>query len=202
MHTSPHPDQLRWNEKYRSKGPEMRPLQAAAWLSQHEYLLADQPKGAALDIACGNGRNSFYLAGLGFEVDALDISDVAIEWVRQQAQTGKAAVQPYCLNLEATDFPRADYQVIVNFFYLQRSLFRPIQAALAPGGLLFFETYYLDQRTPPFGGMNPHFLLAPDELRHGFEDLQVLNYEAAVLPTAPHERRKSVARLIAQKPKT
>lgn len=199
--SAPHtpPDQQRWNDKYRSKGPETRPLQAAVWLSQHEDLLTAQTKGPALDIACGNGRNSYYLADRGFEVDAIDISDVAIDWVRQQVQTTKAAVHPHCLNLETAPFPRTGYQVIVNFFYLQRSLFDAIQSALVPGGLLFFETFYREVAEAQRSSMNPHFLLGPNELMQAFSTLRILHYEEQI-HASPHQgQQKSVARLIARK---
>ncbi len=48
--------------------------------------------GRALDIGCGNGRNSIYLAKQGFEVDGIDFSRASIEWARQRASEESAAV--------------------------------------------------------------------------------------------------------------
>jgi SAM-dependent methyltransferase len=42
-------------------------------------------RGRSLDIGCGNGRNSVYLAKQGFEVDGIDFSRASIEWAEQKA---------------------------------------------------------------------------------------------------------------------
>ncbi|MFG2639992.1 class I SAM-dependent methyltransferase [Streptomyces sp. NPDC048370] len=49
--------------------------------------------GRALDLGCGPGRNALYLASLGFEVDAVDLSDEAIGWARQRAEEAGAEVR-------------------------------------------------------------------------------------------------------------
>src|SRR5271154_1361182 len=41
--------------------------------------------GRALDLGCGPGRNALYLASHGFEVDAVDLSPVAIAWAQDRA---------------------------------------------------------------------------------------------------------------------
>ena len=72
-----------WEESYKRPGkldtfgggkPSANVVTAAA-------LLADRlPKGAtALDLGCGEGRNAIYLAGIGFETTAIDISGAGIE---------------------------------------------------------------------------------------------------------------------------
>ncbi len=104
-----------------------------------------QPRGFALDLACGNGRNARYLAGLGFEVEAFDISDVVIDWLQQRTKEWKLPIQPRSMDLATASLPREKYRVIANFFYLERALFVTIKEALVPGGLLFFETFTKDQ---------------------------------------------------------
>ena len=49
-------------------------------------MIASVAPGRALDIAAGRGRNSLFLAELGFEVDAVDVSDVAVETVARHAR--------------------------------------------------------------------------------------------------------------------
>ena len=65
-------------------------------------------EGAALDVACGNGRNSFFLAAMGFEVDAADISDVADRcWLQQQvAQKRLCPSNPFRWILKTISLPR------------------------------------------------------------------------------------------------
>jgi 2-polyprenyl-3-methyl-5-hydroxy-6-metoxy-1,4-benzoquinol methylase len=42
--------------------------------------------GRVLDLGCGPGRNAIYLASLGFDVDAIDLSATAIAWARERAE--------------------------------------------------------------------------------------------------------------------
>jgi SAM-dependent methyltransferase len=52
--------------------------------------------GRALDLGCGPGRNALYLASHGFEVDAVDLSPVAIAWARERAQEARADIGFRC----------------------------------------------------------------------------------------------------------
>ncbi|MGW6566577.1 class I SAM-dependent methyltransferase [Streptomyces sp. NPDC054975] len=49
--------------------------------------------GRVLDLGCGPGRNAVYLASLGFDVDAVDLSDEALSWARQRAEEAGAQVR-------------------------------------------------------------------------------------------------------------
>ncbi|MFZ3470013.1 SAM-dependent methyltransferase [Streptomyces sp. 4.24] len=44
------------------------------------------PGGRALDLGCGPGRNALYLASLGFEVDAVDLSPTALAWAAERVR--------------------------------------------------------------------------------------------------------------------
>ncbi len=65
-------DRLKWNEKYQS---ENYPDEPAAIVKEYGQLASGIK---ALDIAAGNGRNALFLAGQGFAVDAVDISDAGL----------------------------------------------------------------------------------------------------------------------------
>ncbi len=101
MHDAqPHPEQERWNRKYRQQGPNAVSGKPARWLVDHrhliEQLLGRRSDRRALDVACGGGRHGLYLARLGFTVDALDISDVAIDRLRDRVRREGLAVDPRC----------------------------------------------------------------------------------------------------------
>jgi SAM-dependent methyltransferase len=55
--------------------------------------------GKALDIGCGNGRNSFYLAQRGFEVNGVDFSNTSIEWGKQMAKEQSIKVNFLCQSI-------------------------------------------------------------------------------------------------------
>ncbi|MDZ7268035.1 MAG: methyltransferase domain-containing protein [candidate division KSB1 bacterium] len=194
-----HPDRLRWNEKFLRRGMNAFGQEPAAWLVEHEDLLRRQPGGLVLDLACGAGRNAFYLAQLGFTVEAVDLSDVALAWLAEQARQRGARILPVVMNLAEAALPSARYQVIINFNYLERRLHHQIKQALQPGGLLLFETMTTDQLALAGGKFNPEFLLQPNELLHAFSDLRILHYREAVIRGCADCREKAVASLVARK---
>lgn len=62
-----------------------------------------------LEIGCGNGRNAIYLAQKGCTVTAVDISQRAIDWAKEQAEVNSVKIQFVCenifnLNLELQEF--------------------------------------------------------------------------------------------------
>lgn len=174
-------------------------LEPSDWLLAHEGLLMEQQKGLVLDLACGNGRNAIYLAKVGFTVEAVDISDVAITWLEERVRELKLLIYPRVVNMETEQLPKQKYQVIVNFNYLQRSLFTGIKEALLPGGLLFFETFTKDHIELLGHKINPDYTLGYNELLYTFSDLRILHYCEAVILDKDIGKKKDVASLVARK---
>ena len=77
-------DKARWDAKYAAGEYAQRP-HPSAYLATHAqtYALTNEGGGDAADLACGRGRNSWYLASLGFAVDAYDVSSVGLDLARQ-----------------------------------------------------------------------------------------------------------------------
>lgn len=131
-----------------------------------------------LDLACGSGRHSRYLAGLGHRVLAVDRDAGALA-----ALAGIAGVETLAADLEDAAWPlggrRFGGVVVTN--YLHRPLFGRLLAALAGDGVLIYETFAVGNER--FGKpSNPDFLLRPGELLAvvsgklrviAYEDLQV-----------------------------
>ena len=195
---APHPARAKWNKRYAEAGFEPFPDDPAEWLTEHDSLLRTLAPGRALDVACGNGRNALHLARLGFEVDAVDISDFAIERLRAAAAERDLPITPKLMDLEDDHLPADRYDVAVNFNYLQRDLFDPLARTLRPGGLLIFETVaqaHLDELGEDF---RQDYVLAPNELLRAFPGLLVRHYREGVVRRGGAER--GVASLIAQRP--
>ncbi|UCH85921.1 MAG: methyltransferase domain-containing protein [Dehalococcoidia bacterium] len=182
-----------WDERYR-QGRTM-PDEPAGLLVENLPLL---PKGGkALDIAMGTGRNALYLASLGFRVTGIDLSTVAVEKCRKKAERLGLSVEALVADLERSPLPSNDYDLIVNFYYLQRSLAPQIVASLKPGGVLVFESFTVDQLQFGWGPKSSEHLLHPGELREMFPDLETLLYHEG---TVQGDRGpKAVASLIARK---
>ena len=107
----------RWNERYGGAGFEPFPDAPAQWLVEHEALLRElvDAGGArrALDVACGDGRNARWLAELGFAVDAVDVSDTAIEALRRAAAERGLRVDARVAALARYPLDEAAYEFVV-----------------------------------------------------------------------------------------
>ena len=131
----------------------------APWVVRHCGLIA--PGGRVLDLACGNGRHARLLAGLGFDVIAVDRNFEAI--AKLSAVPGITAMQ---LDLEGDGWPLAaqTFAGIVVTNYLWRPQLPAVLAMLAPGGVLIYETFMRGNEA--YGKpSSPGFLLRPGELR-------------------------------------
>ena len=128
--------------------------------------------GEALDIACGTGRNTHYMADRGFVVDAIDLSDYALSCIREDEKISKEEV-----DLDFYDLQRNKYDLIININYLNRRLMQQIPDALKEGGVVVFETFIVAHDKPEKGSMNPDFLLEPNELLKAFDGFYIVYYE-------------------------
>ncbi len=151
------------------------------------------PRGRVLDIAMGSGRNTVYLAKMGFEAEGMDISPEAVEKALKLARDNGVTIRAEVVDLEKDyRIPESAYDVIVCFNYLQRSLFPQIKAALKNGGMIIYETYIIDQAR--FGRpRNPDFLLQYNELLNLFRDFRCLRYREGIFTG------RAIASLLAQK---
>ena len=187
-------DKKRWDERFGRKefalGKEPNPF-----LRKHIHLL---PKGKALDLATGEGRNAVFLGENGFEVDAVDISEKGLKKVRRLAQERGVRVKALLVDLDRYQIEKERYDLIADFFFLKRNLIPRIRKGLKKGGMVIFETYLLEQRTLGTGGPRQvKYFLKPNELLRFFKTFRILFYREGIFKEG--RRRKAVASLIAQK---
>ena len=185
-----------WDERYRKEeaAPERGP---AAFLVEHRRLLP--PGGGALDVAMGTGRNALYLASLGYEVTGIDVSGVAVERCREEAVRLGLRVEAVQADLESYELLPAAYDIVIDFYYLQRELAPHLMAALRPGGVLVFESFTTEQRRFGWGPQREEFLLRPGELRSLFPGLEVLAYREGIVERESERGTKAVAGLVGRK---
>jgi tellurite methyltransferase len=188
-------DRARWEERYRDGDwadidePATILQDAEAWL---------EPPGLALDVACGAGRNSLFLARHGFTVVAVDISWEGLQRLTHRARREALQVHPIHADLERFTCPPDAFDLIVNSRFLLRSLFPTFRSSLRPGGLLLIETYNVDEIEVLGGDIRREYALERGELTRQFADLRILRYEEGVFERREGER--GLARLIARKP--
>jgi 2-polyprenyl-3-methyl-5-hydroxy-6-metoxy-1,4-benzoquinol methylase len=187
-------DQKRWDKRFGTKefalGREPNPF-----LKRYIHLL---PKGKALDIATGEGRNAVFLARHGFEVDAVDISEKGLKKARKLAREIGVKVNAFLVDLDDYQIEKDRYDLIADFYFLKRRLIPRIRKGLKKGGKVIFETYLLEHRTLGAGGpKQAKYFLKPNELLRLFKNFQVLFYREGIFREGG--RRKAVASLIAEK---
>lgn len=160
-------DRTKWNRRY--AGEEwFLGRNPSSYLVEQMDLISRLCRGRdALDIACGEGRNSIFLARHGFRVTGIDISETGLDKARRWAEQEGVPVDFMAADLESF-FPDRSYDLIINFNFLLRGLIPRLVAALSPGGVLVFDTI-LDTPALP-GEHNKAFLLQPGELPRLFAD--------------------------------
>jgi rhodanese-related sulfurtransferase len=168
------------------------------FLVQHFDLL---PRGIALDLAMGDGRNAIYLATRGFDVDGVDVSQDAVNSARASARQLGAPIRALVGNVEDGSYiiPEEAYDVIMVFNFLHRPLFKEIKDGVKPDGVVIYNTFTVDQ--PKFGPpTNPDYLLKHGELKELFTDWEILIYEESENPERPGLRPRARAGIVARKP--
>jgi SAM-dependent methyltransferase len=174
----------------------------SAHFSDHLEALAEAARlGPVLDLACGRGRHAVATAVYGLPTIGMDRNGAFLAALRSRAAARGLDVPCVRADLEAghgIPVKSGSCGAILVFRFLFRPLAPAIEASLAPGGLLLYETFTLAQRDLEYGPSNPAFLLEPGELARLFPGLVTEHHEEC-LDGSP--RPDAVARLTARKPR-
>jgi tellurite methyltransferase len=152
----------KWDERYRQgENTEAFP---SPLIERIESLAKP---GRALDIACGPGRHSVWLAERGWDVTGVDSSQVALDLLKNAAPS----VHCVCADLEKGEFEiePASWDLILDFHYLQRDLFPQMRSGVRFGGLFAAQirTFAASR------AFNPQYLLERGELLGYFEGWKI-----------------------------
>ncbi len=184
---------------------------AARWDARHRLNL-DQPAGSprellfenahllprggwALDAAMGRGAAAGFLLAHGLNVIGVDISPVAVRAARDE-WPGLHAIRA---DLTAFELRAASLDVIVSFYYLERTLWPAFRRMLRPGGVLILETLSAAMQVS-MPDVDPAHLLAHGELLDAFAEWEVLVYrEGWTRP--PGRSARATAAIVARRPR-
>ena len=175
------------SESHEQHDPRPAPGDAAAW--DERYASADQvwsgdPNGAlvaevgdlepgtALDVGCGEGADAVWLARRGWQVTALDVSEVALARARRHADEAGVTVTWIHAGLEAAELGTFDL-VSAQYAVLGKSPGRDAERALlgavAPGGVLLV-VHHADLEGLREHGVDPADYVLPADLAAMLED--------------------------------
>lgn len=181
----------RWNRRYATGE-----YQARTWPSEflEEWLDRLPNQGRALDLACGPGRNALRLAEAGLRVDAMDISEVALEQGRTEAERRGLDIRWIAADLDAPSLERRAYDLITVFRYRNPDLWPRLGEAVADGGFIVVE-HHMQTTVDVDGPSSPEFRLRPQELLEAFGHQRVLHYSES-LETAREGLRFALQRIV------
>ena len=174
-------------------------------IAPSSFLLEDfdlLPRGLALDVAMGEGRNAIYLASRGFDVDGVDADPEAVSRARSAARKLGVPIRAVVGNLQDGTYilPIETYNIILCVNYLHRPLFQDIRSGLVPGGVVLYQTFTREQTQ--FGKpRNPDHLLEPGELKQAFAGYEILRYRERIGPARRTGEMRAIASIVARKPR-
>lgn len=187
----------KWDVRYRCGTALVRDYPSPfldEWLGRLPPSVFD---GRALDIACGAGRNALRLAQTDLRVDAIDISEAALERAAASASERGLDVNWIQADLDDVKLEVGTYNIISVVRYMHRQMASQVMDALTSDGWLLIEHHL--QSTQPVGGPTTNrFRLAAQELLHDYADLRIVYYQECI-DEDRDGRRMALVRLVACK---
>ncbi|MEO9853412.1 MAG: class I SAM-dependent methyltransferase [Reichenbachiella sp.] len=150
----------KWNTKYSSK---------SSFSTEPDQFLVDQvallKEGSVLDFACGTGRNSIWLAKMGFEVTGADISDIGLLRLKVSAKESHVVIRT--LEVDLTNELKLENlgpcdNIIINMYKPSQEILLMLPKLLNEGGVLLICTHNWKQVEA--GKFKKEFCLMPNEL--------------------------------------
>lgn len=176
-------------------GFEQRP---SYWFTAHAPLI--KPGARVLDVACGTGRHALAAASLGAKVVAVDRDAGRLKEARTEASRRRVSVEWVEADLEKTWPDLGIFDAVMLFNYLDRPRMARVVDAVAPGGILLFETYLEIQRQLGWGPTQDAHLLKYGEATGLVAPLTVVHGREAFEP-ADNAQWAAVASVLARRPK-
>ncbi len=187
-----------WEQRY-SAGGGPQTDEPHPWLMWHSWRLPRQ--GYALDVACGMGRDTVFLARHGLHVHGVDFSAIALHRARERVWMSglEGRVDFILADLTQFAFPIAHYDVVIVFSYWEPRILNALRAAVKPGGFLIYETFNIwwKRRRPD---IQERFLVRPGEMYDWLRDWQILAYRETGAERYRGERYRAVSSIVARKP--
>jgi cyclopropane fatty-acyl-phospholipid synthase-like methyltransferase len=196
-----------WDQRYRA--PEY------IFGTEPNVFLASQANrlkrgDRVLDVGCGEGRNSVWLASLGCDVTGLDVSPLALDKARRLAAAQSVAVQYMETDVRDWRWEPLRFDAVVCVFIQfaepeQRArLFDGFVTTLKAGGILVMQGYTPKQVEYKTGGPpRTDHMYTSELLRNAFAGMEILHlreHEEILAEGIKHVGRSALIDLVARKP--
>lgn len=196
-----------WNQRF-DQPAYLFGKEPNAYLTSHAALFS--PGQRALLVADGEGRNSVWCAQQGLNVDAFDVSPIAVEKARALARECGVHVNFAVANIAELSWPENEYDVVAAILIqfappkLRERIFAGCIRALKPGGLLILQGYSSKQLEYKTGGppILEH-LYTEAMLKEAFASMDIIEcrfYDAEIREGTGHAGLSALAGLVARKP--
>ncbi len=194
-----------WNNRYSEEGYAYGLIPNDFLVEQHYRI---KKNGKVLCIAEGEGRNALFLARNGFQVTAVDYSEVGIRKIQERAFEENLDIETSTAHLEHFNMGSSKWDAIVSIFAHMPSSTRKlvhenIQKALVKEGILLLEAYTPAQLDFKTGGpKDSDMMMSLDSLHHELADLQPIvaqEIEREIHEGKYHYGRSSVVQYIGKK---
>lgn len=197
-----------WDEKYDVDGYRYGTRPNA--FVEAQALRVVEPEGRVLCLGAGEGRNAIWLAKQGFEVTAVDASQVGIEKLRQRTDAEDLQIEAIRADVDAWTPPVGGFDAVVMTFFHRPPEARPATHqkaidALRPGGVVILEGFTPKQRElgrESGGPPDVELMFTAEMLREDFEalDIELLEELTVELDEGPgHSGPAEVVRMIARR---
>jgi 2-polyprenyl-3-methyl-5-hydroxy-6-metoxy-1,4-benzoquinol methylase len=169
-----------------------------------------RPGQRVLDVACGEGRNSVWLARRGCEVLGIDVSPLGLQKARRLAEDSSVQVAFEQVDLRAWDWTPGAFDAVVCIFIQfaapsdRGRLFEGFKATLKPGGVLVLQGYTPKQIEYKTGGPpQAEHMYTQSMLRAAFSGMEIVHlreHEEDLAEGTKHVGRSALIDLVARKP--
>ncbi len=193
-----------------------------------EHFYDQVPNGAVLDIGFGNGHDSIFLAGKGFEVTAIDTKKNNIDNLAIAVKENDLSIKTQLIDVRKFEFRPNIYEIIIamnSLFFISGDEFKivveNIKKSLKSGGLAIISSFTvndslfeklegtsdkLDAQTFQYDAESYRFFLKEEELKKMFSDFKILFYKELTAQDSGHDKwlephTHSIARIVARKQK-
>lgn len=168
----------KWNERFAKEGYAYGESEND-FLKEFVHLL---PKGKILSLGEGEGRNAVYLAKMGFDVTAIDYSQVGLDKTLKRANENKTNIRTICADLTTYEFEKDYWRGIISiYFHVHKKaraiIHRNCVNALSKGGVFILESFSTNQLK--FGTGGPKNLDLLMDLKEVLAELNGLEFKVA-----------------------